>query len=376
MVGGVLTNSIKLFTIRGIEVGVHYSWLIIFGLLTWSLSVYQLPAQIGRLPVLEYWILGAFTAILLFVSVLVHELAHSFVAKARGLNARSITLFIFGGVSNLTGEPKSAKTEFLVAVVGPLTSFGLAALAFVVASLVDERRAVVVASYLVFINISLGAFNLIPGFPLDGGRVLRAILWGATHNLRRATQWAANAGKVVAVLMFAAGLWLSFNGEIVSGVWLAAIAWFLYNAASGSIKQLAIEARLGPLRARDIALPTQVTVPPGISVAELVETYMLPHNLHAIAVADDARLVGIVTVGDVKLVPLDRRAKTSVAEIMGGRDALYTVTADGGALDAVELLDEHDLQQVPVLDGGLLVGMLSRADVMRQVQMREALTPR
>src|SRR4051812_44648260 len=163
IVGGVLNNSIRLFTIRGIEVGVHYSWLLVFGLLTWSLSVYQLPQQLGRQPVVEYWILGAFTALLLFASVLVHELAHSFVAKARGMNARSITLFIFGGVSNLAGEPKSATTEFLVAIVGPLTSFALAVIAWAVATVVDERRIDVIASYLFLINLSIGIFNLVPG---------------------------------------------------------------------------------------------------------------------------------------------------------------------------------------------------------------------
>ena len=375
IVAGVLNNSIRLFTIRGIEVGVHYSWLIIFALLTWSLSVYQLPEQLGRLPALEYWILGAITALLLFASVLIHELAHSFVALARGLNARSITLFIFGGVSNLSGEPKSATTEFIVAIVGPLTSFALAAIAWGVATVVDERRIAVVASYLFFINASLGVFNLIPGFPLDGGRVLRAILWGATHSLGRATTWAANVSKVVSGLMVAAGLWLLSQGDIVSGVWLGAIAWFLYTAASASVKQIVIETRLGRVKVRDVARPIEVTVPPGISVAQLVDNVMLPRNLRAVAVTDNTRLIGIVTVGDVRKVPSDKRANVSVGEIMGGRDKLYTVTADEPALDAVELLDEHDLEQVPVLDSGQLVSMLSRTDVMRQIQMREALTP-
>ncbi len=371
----MLNNSIKLFTIRGIEVGVHYSWLVIFALLTWSLSVYQLPAELGRRPALEYWILGAITALLLFASVLVHEMAHSFVALGRGLHPRSITLFIFGGVSNLAGEPKSAATEFLVAVVGPLTSFGLAALAWAVATVVDEQRIAVIASYLFFINASLGLFNLIPGFPLDGGRVLRAILWGTTHSLGRATRWAANVGKVVSALLVAAGLWLLYEGDIVSGIWIAAIAWFLYSAAAGSVRQLVLETRLANVVARDVARPVEVTAAPGISLAELVESYMLPRNLRAVAVTDNTRLIGIVTVGDVMKVPVDSRSRVSVGEVMGGRDKLYTVTSQTPALDALEVLTEHNLEQVPVLDDGRLVGMLSGADVMRQLQMREALTP-
>lgn len=371
----MLNNSFRLFTVRGIEVGVHYSWLIIFALLTWSLSSFVFPSALypDRLPQVEYWLLGALTTVLMFVSVLLHELAHSFVAVARGLNARSITLFIFGGVSNLTAEPKSAATEFVVAIVGPLTSFLLAAISFAVASVVDEPRVDLVASYLFYINGVLGLFNLVPGFPLDGGRVLRAILWASTRSLRRATEWAGNVGKVVAWLMFAAGLWLLYTGDVINGIWLAAIAWFLHNAAAASVQQVVLETRLGRLRARDVVRPVEITVAPGVSVAELVESCMLPRNLRAVPVTDNTRLVGIVTINDVMHVPVGQRAKVAVAEIMGGRDRLYTVTADTRVLDAVEVLAEHDLEQVPVLDGTTLLGLLTRGDVMRQLQLREAL---
>ena len=371
----MLSNSIRLFTIRGIEVGVHYSWLIIFVLMTWSLSTFVFPREptLPRLPNLDYWILGIATTLLLFISVLIHELAHSFVAKARGLEARSITLFIFGGVSNLSGDAKSAATEFLVAVVGPITSFALAAIAYGVALFVDEPRIAVVAAYLVFINFTLGLFNLIPGFPLDGGRVLRAVLWGATHSLRKATVWSGNAGKVIAWLMFGFGLYLAFNGNVINGVWFSAIAWFLHNAASASIEQVVVETRLGRVKARDVVQPSDVTAPPGISVAELVESYMLPHNLRAVPVTDNTRLVGIVTISDVMRVPVDQRTKMAVAEIMGGRAGLHSVRGDQRVLDAIEVMAEHDLEQLPVLDEGRLLGLLTRADVMRQLQLREAL---
>lgn len=370
----MLSNSIRLFTIRGIEVGVHYSWLIVFGLVTWSLGGYVFPGFLPNASPLEHWLLGGLTALLLFASVLVHELAHSFVAKARGLDARSITLFIFGGVSNLGGEAKEASTEFLVAIVGPLTSFALAAIAFGVASFVTEPRTEVVASYVFWINLSLGLFNLIPGFPLDGGRVLRAILWGTTGSARRATEWSANVGKIVAYGLFALGIYLLLvNRDIISGLWISAIAWFLHNAASSSVQQVVLEARLGRLKARDVVRPLETTAPPGISVAELVEQYMLPNNLRAVPVTDNTRLVGIVTVTDVMRVPAEMRAKVSVAEIMGGREGLHTVRGDARVLDAIELMAEHDLEQLPVLDDGRLVGLLTRADVMRQLQLREAL---
>jgi Zn-dependent protease len=372
----MLSNSIRLFTIRGIEVGVHYSWLIIFGLMTWSLSTYVFPHDPllpRHLSSVEYWILGAITALLLFVSVLIHELAHSFVALARGLQARSITLFIFGGVSSLGGDAKEASTEFLVAIVGPLTSFGLAGIAYVVALLVDVPQVDLVASYLVYINVVLGLFNLVPGFPLDGGRVLRSVLWGMTDNVRKATEWAGNVGKLVAWGMFAFALFLVFDGQYISGIWMAAIAWFLHNAASNSVQQLVFETRLRRVRARDVVAPDETTVPPGLSVAELIEQYLLPTNRRALAVTDNGRLVGIVTLGDVLKVPAPERPKVAVAEVMGGREGMFTVTADARVQDAVELLAEHDLEQLPVMDGQRYVGMLTRADVMRQLQLREAL---
>lgn len=369
-----MRNSIRLFTIAGIEVGIHYSWLIIFGLVTWIISQYVLPDQFSA-PEIEYLVLGALTALLMFASVLVHELAHSFVAKARGLNPRSITLFIFGGVSNLTGEPESPRTEFLVAIVGPLTSFALAGVAFALATVVDEVRFDAVVSYLFLINLSLGLFNLVPGFPLDGGRVLRSVLWGATHNLRRATQWAANIGKLAAWLLFGLGLLLFVQGDVLNGVWFAAIAWFLNTAASASIEQVVLEERLGRVKARDVVHPPEITVAPGITVAELVENYMLPRNLRAVPVVDNTRLVGVVTMGDVMRVPVDQRGQVFVGQIMGGHDGLYTVNGDTGVLEAIDLLAEHDLEQLPVLEGGQLIGMLTRADVMRQLQLREALTP-
>lgn len=370
----MLQNSFRLFTIRGIEVGIHYSWLIIFALMTWSLGVYVFPAEVPFLGTLQYWLLGAITTLLLFVSVLIHELAHSFVARARGLNARSITLFIFGGVSNLSGDAKEASTEFLVAIVGPLTSFVLAGLSYVVAVAVNEQRIDLVASYLVYINLVLGAFNLVPGFPLDGGRVLRALLWQTTGSARRATEWAANVGKVVAWGMFAVGLlFLFYFGDFISGIWLAAIAWFLYNAASNSVQQFVFETRLRSVRAADIVEHDSTTVMPGISVNQLIGQYLLPSNRRAVAVADNGRLVGIVTVADVMRVPLQQRDWVTVAQIMSGHAGLLTIHADTRAADAVELLAEHNLEQVPVMDGDQFVGLLTRGDVMRQLQLREAL---
>jgi len=372
----MLSNSFRLFTIRGIEVGVHFSWLIIFGLVTWSLSTYVFPSVPGIAPMstIEYWILGALTAILLFASVLIHELAHSFVALARGLEAKSITLFIFGGVSNLGGEAKSASTEFLVAIVGPLTSFVLAALAFGAASVITQPHAELVLSYLFLINLTLGVFNLIPGFPLDGGRVLRSILWRVTGNVRRATEWSANVGKLVAYLMFGYAIFTILEGNnFIGGLWTAAIAWFLHNAASTSVQQLVFEQRLRRVRVAEVIRPDDTTVAPEMTVAELVDRYILPAARRALPVAYEGQLVGMVTISDIANVPPEQRGMVTVGQVMGGKDKLHTVRADARVLDAFELLGAHDLEQVPVMDGDRFVGLLTRADVARQLQLREAL---
>lgn len=369
----MLRNSFRLFTIRGIEVGVHYSWLLIFGLVTFTLAAGVFPDWQPGLSNLDYWVTGFVGSLLFFASVLLHELAHSFVALSRGLQAKSITLFIFGGVSNLGGEAKSASTEFVVAIVGPLTSFLLAGLSYVVAELVSEPHVEVVASYLLYVNFGLGLFNLVPGFPLDGGRVLRAILWTTTGSVRKATEWAANVGKIVAYGLFALAVYLIIGRDVITGIWFGAIAWFLYNAASSSVAQLVFETRLRKVKAGDIVTPDDATVAPGVTITELVDQYLLPGNRRAVAVTDNGRLVGIVTVTDVARVAPEARGVATVAEVMGGRDGLVTVRADQPVQDAVEIMAERDVNQVPVVDGPRLVGLLTRADVMRQLQLREAL---
>jgi Zn-dependent protease/CBS domain-containing protein len=369
-----MANSYRLFTIGGIEVSVHISWLVIFALVTWSLASSYFPAFLPRSDPLERWLLGAIAAILLFASVLIHELAHSFVAQARGLEARSITLFIFGGVSSLSGDPKHPSTEFLVAVVGPLTSFVLAGIAYLVAVTAPQASSVeAIASYLALINGLLGLFNLIPGFPLDGGRVLRAIIWQATGNARRATELATAVGRLVAWGFMLWGFWRVLNDDVFGGIWIAAIGWFLLNAASASLEQAVAEQRLRRLRVGDIIRPDPTAVPPNIAVAELVERYMLPGARRSLPVVDGDRVVGIVTLSDVRNIAPEDRPTTLVGSIMGGRKGLATVAPNMPLRDAIEALGSGDYEQVPVVDDGRLVGLLTRADVVRQIQLREAL---
>lgn len=369
----MLTNSIRLFRVAGIDVGIHYSWLVIFVLVAWSLAVNLLPRLLPGIASVEAWVLGVIGSLLLFASVLLHELAHSFMAKARGLDARSITLFIFGGVSNLGGEAKQPSTEFLVAIVGPLASFVIAALSYVVSIGVPDVRAEALFGYLAFINVALGVFNLIPGFPLDGGRVLRSIVWSVTRDLRRATDLAANVGKLVAYALLLVGVLRLLDRQIIEGAWLAIIGWFLHGAASSTQAQVVLESRLRRVRVGDVLKPDTTTVPPGLPVRQLIDEVLLPANRRAVPVALDGQLVGIVTISDLMGIPVEARETSRVSDVMGGRDGVVTAGPRDTVSFAIELLGKHDFEQLPVVEGERLLGLITRADVMRQLQLREAL---
>ena len=378
----MLRNSVRLFTVAGIEVGVHFSWLIIFGLVTWSLATGFFPDIYGQvrpgqqLDDVTAWLLAAISALLLFGSVLVHELAHSFVARARGLEAKSITLFIFGGVSNLGGESKDPATEFLVAVVGPLTSFAIAGVAFVVALLIGDPVWEIVVSYLAVVNLLLGAFNLIPGFPLDGGRVFRSIVWKITNSLRRATEIASTVGQLVGYGFIAWGLWIllaSPRGNFLGGLWIGAIGWFLQNAASASRQQVVIESRLRDVRVADVLRQDPASVTPDTTVADLIEEHLLPRNRRAMVVCEGSEVSGIVTLGDIQRVPVDERATTPVGQVMTQRPELAVVGPRATLWEALQQLGDKDVEQAPVVEDGRFLGLLTRADIIRQLQLRELL---
>ncbi|HEX2142261.1 MAG TPA: site-2 protease family protein [Candidatus Limnocylindria bacterium] len=373
-------SSLRLFSIGGVEVGVHFSWLLIFALLTWSLATGFFPQAFRELTGealadVNAWLLGGLAALLLFVSVLVHELAHSFMARARGLEAKSITLFLFGGVSNLSAESPNPGTEFLVAVVGPLTSLAIGGICFLAAIFVTEPQANLVLAYLAVVNALVAGFNLIPGFPLDGGRVLRSIAWLLTGSVRRATEIAATAGQIVGFGFIVWGLAILFlppGDDFFSGIWIAAIGWFLQNAASMSLQQVVLETGLRDVRVGTILRRDSTATSPNTDLDELVEV-LLRSNRRAMPVVDGARLVGIITTGDISKVPADVRGRTSVSAAMSGGDDLRTVGPTTSLTDALRALGEGDYDQLPVVEDGTLLGMLSRADVIRQLQLREAL---
>jgi len=242
----VLSRGIPIGRLFGISIKLHFSWFFIFALVTWALVAGYFPAVYPDWNLTTSIITGIITSLLFFGSVLLHELMHSVVAQASGIPVKSITLFIFGGVAQITEEPKEPKTELKIAFAGPLTSILLGGIFWLIWFTVPAtfEYVIAVAFWLGWINLVLGGFNLLPGFPLDGGRVLRSILWWRSGNLRRATKWASNAGRGISFLFIFGGIWLIFSGLWFNGLWLAFIGWFLGNAAVGSYRQLTLQQML------------------------------------------------------------------------------------------------------------------------------------
>jgi Zn-dependent protease/CBS domain-containing protein len=366
--------SLRLGRIAGIEIGVHYTWLFAFALIAWSLAEGFFPSAF-RGSRATYWATGVLAALLLFVSVIVHELAHSVVARARGMTVNGITLFIFGGVSNLGDEAKRPQDEFAVAVVGPLISLALAGVAWGLLQLLGGGRGPVTATleYLALINALLAAFNMLPGFPLDGGRVLRSILWATMRSLVRATNIAAGVGQVCAWLLIAWGFFqVVVQGDLFGGLWIALIGWFLNSAADASRREVRVRGQFQGVRVQQVMEPSPDTVSPETSVAVLVEEWFLQRGRRAMPVRQGDRLVGIVTLTDVKGVPQQRWAQAQVAEIMT-RSPLYSVRPEDDVALALQLLAEHDIHQVVVLQGERLVGLLTRAHLIRYMQFAQEL---
>ncbi len=379
-----MKSTFKLFRIFGIDIGFHYTWIFIFVFFSWSLAQF-FGATHTDWSTATAWITGIIASLLIFVSVLLHELAHSLVAKARGLPVHSITLFILGGVSNLEEEPKSASIEFAMAIVGPASSILIGIICWVIASVyaggalnynditgtVLKTPVMATIGYLALINVFLGIFNLLPGFPLDGGRVLRSIVWQSTGNLIRATNVAAGVGQLFGWLMIAAGVVVAFMVNFFSGIWIAFIGWFLNASADASRKEITMRERLSHVYVRQVLAETE-TIGPETRVSELVENIFTRKHGRAVPVCRDDRLVGIVTITDVRKVPQERWASTAVSEIMT-TDPLYTVEPSDTLIKVLDLIAHHDINQVIVKDGSNCAGLLGRADLIRYLQYSQEL---
>ncbi|MHB8630290.1 MAG: site-2 protease family protein [Aggregatilineales bacterium] len=386
-----MRNGFKVGRVVGIEIDIDWSWLFIFILIAWELGTVfsQLhPEWGGGLA----WSLAIATALLFFVSVLLHELAHSLVAQSQGIPVRRITLFLFGGVSDIQREPPSPKAEFLITIVGPLTSFIIGVILSLLAGISAGPLDIMTGSssalaglsplstmlvWLGSINILLAIFNLIPGFPLDGGRILRSILWAITGNLHRATRWATGVGQIVAWLFIIAGITMVFGAEVpilgsglINGLWLAFIGWFLNSAALQSYRQVVVHDMLHGVPVARVMRSNPPTVPSNISISSLVHDHVMGTDDYAFPVIDDGQLMGIVTLEDIRTVARDAWDTRIVHQIMTPTDKLVVAAPEEDADDALNKLAKRNVRQLPVMHEGKLVGLLRQRDLLKWLHLQ------
>jgi Zn-dependent protease/CBS domain-containing protein len=366
-------GTIRIGRVFGFEINVHWSWLFIFFLVTWSFATGVLEEFYPDWTGSRRWVVGAGIAIIFFVSILLHEMSHSVMARRFGIPVSSITLFVFGGVSNLVKEPANARQEFWVAIVGPLTSFTLAVLfgaGYLALNSLDEGAGGVCLN-LAVINLAIGIFNLVPGFPLDGGRVLRSLFWARNRNLLTATRWASTAGTLVAYIIMGLGVASFFFLSVIMGIWFFLIGNFLRNASAASYQALFTETVLRGVPATAVARQDYVAVPPDLTLAELVESQLLGGMGRCFPVMAGEELLGLITLTDLKDVPRDAWQTTTVYRAMTPFSKLRTVSIQDDLPRVLAEMAAGDVNQVPLMDGRLLRGMVHRSDVIRYIQTRE-----
>ena len=382
--------GLKVGKVLGITIRIDWSWFFILALMVWNLST-GFRAIHPAWPSSLRWGVGLIAGILFFASVLAHELAHSLVARSRGIPVHSISLFMFGGVSNIQQEPESPQSEFVMTLVGPLTSLVIGfALLFTGRALTPSMGAALnnpeallstlaplptLVIWLGSINVVLGFFNLLPAFPLDGGRLLRAILWSAMQNLRRATRWATGITQVIAWAMILSGLSTMFGlgltlfgGGFANGLWIAFVGWFLSNAASASYQRLLVRDVLEGVSVSRMMRADPPVIHTQVNVRALVEEHIMGGDDQGFPVVDSTKLLGIVTIDDVRRVPQDLWDDTLVREIMTPADQLVTIGPDQDAAEALQRLTTRDVRQLPVLQGNKLVGLVRRRDIIHWLQ--------
>jgi len=361
----MMHRNIPLGRIMGIPIGIDYSWFLIFILLTWSFAASYYPQEFADWSGVMYWIVGAATAIMLFVSVLIHELGHSVIAMRYKIAIRSITLFLFGGVAQIASEPPSAAAEFWIAIAGPITSFLLAALFYFfepVASVYSPLLGLV--KYLAYINLALVFFNLIPGFPLDGGRVFRAVVWGMTGNLHKATRVAAAVGRFIAFLFIVFGVWQIFTGDVGDGLWIVFIGWFLENAASQQMQQQVVQGLLEGHTVSDAMSRSFTEIPSSVSLQQLVDHHILAEGRRVFVVKRYEEVVGLLTLHRVREMPREQWLTTTVEQVMIPAAQMRIARPDDELEECFSAMNRDGVNQLPVMVNGQIYGLLTREDVI------------
>lgn len=366
-------GHVQIARVFGIPIYLHFSWVVIFALIVWTLATGYFPAQYPDLPASSYWAKGLVASLLFFVSILLHELGHALVARRFGLRTQSITLFVFGGVARLEKDPEDGRSEFWMAVAGPVVSVALAGLFFLASSLPAlGPSSQAVSRYLAFINLVVGLFNLIPAFPLDGGRILRGLLWRSAGKAR-ATRVAAGAGTYFAFFMIAVGVGSLLMNNPVGGIWYILIGWFLKEASAGAYQRARLDDTLAGVTVEDAMLRDVATLPAQISLEEAARDHFLHTGYGGYPVVRGENVVGLLCLKDILRLPPHERVTTSVQGAMLPLDERIVIDPKAPLLTAMGRMVEAGTGRLIVMEGGRLAGLLTMNAVVRQVRVREEL---
>ena len=370
-------SAFNLGKVFGIQFRLHYTWFIVFVLISVSLSWYYFPSLNLDLTPLAYWVIGIASSLLFFASVVAHELAHSLVARTNGIPVKSITLFIFGGIAQITREATRANAELKMAAAGPACSLvlgGLFGLLWLLSQGISEPMGAM-TSWLAQVNVILAVFNLIPGFPLDGGRVFRSILWRVTGNYKLSTRIATQVGQGVGYLFILGGISIMFllRGGWFFGLWLIFIGWFLRNTASSSYHQAQWHEALREVSASQVMTSDCPVIPPNVTINRLVQEYVFTSGCYFFLVTDEDGVKGILTLDNIKAVSRQNWDVTQVKEIMTPIDKVKVAHPNQDALSILEEMDENDINQMPVVSEGRVIGLITRDNLIRFLRTRSEL---
>jgi len=367
----MIRSNVQLFRLWGIPVELNLSWLFVLALMTWSFATGWYADVLPDGSKQELWLLGFLTAIMLFVSILLHEFSHSLVASRNGLPIRRITLFLFGGVAQMERDVDNPILELKMAAAGPAMSVVLAGVFFALSRLVSGHRLIFpLLQNLAYINLIVLVFNMVPGFPLDGGRILRAAIWKKTGNLQKATRIASNVGNIFAIILMIYGVFNFFVGQFVGGLWLIFIGYFLRQAAQSGYLLVTLRQTLGSLRVSDVMRAPVVTVDSSLNLRRLVDEYFLKLHYSSFPVLENGALVGMVSLKDVKQVEMGEWERSTVGDVADREVARHALRPENPAETLLHLIMKKGYGRLPVIDNDRkVVGIVSRRDLMETIKM-------
>lgn len=373
---GMVRGGFYLFQVAGIKVTINYSWLIIFLLVVWGLAAGYFPHYFPEYGTATYWVAGLIASLLFFASILIHELSHSIVAVQSGIKIPEITLFIFGGVAHLSEEPADPRLELKIAIAGPIASFVLSAVFWLIKIALNGSAPTIIVAvfdYLAWINLALGIFNLVPGYPLDGGRIFRAIAWWKTGSLTRATKWASDMGKGFAWALMILGVFQIFSGSLVGGLWLIFIGMFLKGLAATGYQETMVKQSLEGVLVHRVMLEDVISVTPDLGLEELVQEYFLKYGYGGFPVVENGKAIGLICLANVKDVPEGERPNKKVSDAMLRLDPSLQIQPSDSLVDALKRMTETGIGRLLVMRGDHFVGMITKSGLIRFLEIKQVL---